>query len=108
MTADGDPQPTPEEPVRSTDETHPPQSPSWLWQLTSALGRPFREFARLWRRSIQARVVIGTLALSAVLAILAGWVMLSRITDGVVDSREQTALSQAAAGAETAQSSLDA
>jgi two-component system sensor histidine kinase MtrB len=98
MSADGDPTPTPEEPVRSNG----------LRRVRAAAARPFQEFAGLWRRSIQARVVIGTLALSAVLAILAGWVLLSRVTDGVVESREQTAVSQAAAGAETAQSSLDA
>ncbi len=41
-----------------------------------ALLVPFRKVLELWRRSIQARVVIGTLTLSAVLALLAGWVML--------------------------------
>ena len=70
--------------------------------------RPFESLIHLWRRSIQARVVIGTLTLSAVLAILAGWVMLSRVTDGVVESREQSAVSQAEAGVEAAQSTLAA
>jgi two-component system sensor histidine kinase MtrB len=79
-----------------------------LRRFGSVAAEPFERLLHLWRRSIQARVVIGTLALSAVLAILAGWVMLSRVTDGVVDSREQTAVSQAVAGVETAQSTLAA
>lgn len=72
-----------------------------------ALLSPFRKVLELWRRSIQARVVIGTLALSAVLALLAGWVMLRQVTSGVLDSKREAALSQAAAGFAAAQSRLD-
>jgi two-component system, OmpR family, sensor histidine kinase MtrB len=76
-----------------------------------ALGRavvsPLRSAVDLWRRSIQARVVIGTLALSAVLAILAGWVQLRQVTQGLLDSKQQASLTQAFAGVETAQSHLD-
>ncbi|MBA2444698.1 MAG: HAMP domain-containing histidine kinase [Nocardioidaceae bacterium] len=68
---------------------------------------PLRSLLHLWRRSIQARVVIGTLTLSTVLALLAGWVMLRQITDGVLDSKREAALSQAAAGFAAAQSRLD-
>ena len=71
------------------------------------LVRPFGGVVHLWRRSIQARVVIGTLALSAILSILAGWVLLSRVSDGLLESKRQAAISQAAAGTETAQSTLD-
>ncbi|MGI8434463.1 MAG: MtrAB system histidine kinase MtrB [Nocardioidaceae bacterium] len=76
----------------------------------AALGtlvRPVRALVHLWRRSIQARVVIGTLSLSAVLAILAGLVLLHRVADGLLASKQQSALSQAAAGVDTAQSTLD-
>jgi two-component system sensor histidine kinase MtrB len=68
---------------------------------------PVRRIVRLWRRSIQARVVIGTLALSAVLSILAGWVLLSQVADGLLDSKRQAAISQTAAGVDTAQSAVD-
>ncbi|MEJ7706692.1 MAG: MtrAB system histidine kinase MtrB [Nocardioidaceae bacterium] len=68
---------------------------------------PVSGVAHLWRRSIQARVVIGTLTLSTVLALLAGWVMLRQVTDGVLDSKSQAALSQAAAGFAAAQARLD-
>lgn len=68
---------------------------------------PLRELAGLWRRSIQARVVIGTVTLSAVLAMLAGWVLLRQVTDGLLDSKLQASLTQSAAGVDTAQSKLD-
>jgi two-component system sensor histidine kinase MtrB len=66
------------------------------------------ELVHVWRRSIQARVVIGTLALSAILAILAGWVLMSRVTEGLLDSKKQSALSLAAAGFDAAQAKLAA
>ncbi len=74
---------------------------------TSALLAPLRSVLHLWRRSIQARVVIGTLTLSTVLALLAGWVVLRNVTNGVLDSKREAALSQAAAGFAAAQSRLD-
>jgi two-component system sensor histidine kinase MtrB len=73
-----------------------------------AIAAPFLELIHVWRRSIQARVVIGTLALSAVLAILAGWVLMSRVTEGLLDSKKQSALSLAAAGFDAAQAKLSA
>ncbi len=68
---------------------------------------PVRQLAQLWRRSIQARVVIGTVTLSAILAILAGWVLLTQVTNGLLDSKLQASLAQASAGVDTAQSKLD-
>ncbi len=68
---------------------------------------PVRALMRWWRRSIQARVVIGVLSLSTVLAFLAGWVLLSQVTHGLLDSKRQSALTQAAAGFAIAQSRLD-
>jgi two-component system sensor histidine kinase MtrB len=76
--------------------------------VVRAIAAPFLELIHVWRRSIQARVVIGTLALSAVLAILAGWVLMSRVTEGLLDSKKQSALSLAAAGFDAAQAKLAA
>lgn len=67
---------------------------------------PLRFVYRLWRRSIQARVVIGVVALSSVLATLAGWLLLSQVTNGLLESKQQAALTQAAAGFDTAQARL--
>ena len=74
--------------------------------LLAAVLTPLSQLVDLWRRSIQARVVIGTLLLSTVLMVLAGWVMLRQVADGVLDSKRQAALTQAAAGIDTAQSEL--
>ena len=71
------------------------------------LATPVRELAGLWRRSIQARVVIGTVILSTVLTMLAGWILLRQVTDGLLDSKEQTSIAQARSGAVTAQAKLD-
>jgi two-component system, OmpR family, sensor histidine kinase MtrB len=68
---------------------------------------PLRSLVDVWRRSIQARVVIGTLTLSAILALLAGWVLLRQVTEGLLDSKQQASVTQASVGAETAQSRLD-
>ncbi|MGH3507533.1 MAG: MtrAB system histidine kinase MtrB [Nocardioidaceae bacterium] len=76
-----------------------------LWVATLT---PLSRLVDLWRRSIQARVVIGTLLLSTVLTVLAGWILLRQVADGVLDSKRQAALTQAAAGIDTAQSELDA
>ena len=75
-----------------------------LGQVTSGLA----DVRHLWRRSIQTRVVLGTVVLSTTLAILAGWILLHQVTEALLDSKEQAALSQAAAGVDTAQSKLEA
>lgn len=82
--------------------------PHPLGDIVRTVTSPVRQLVGLWRRSIQARVVIGTLTLSAVLAILAGWVLLRQVTDGLLDSKRQATLAQASAGIDTAQSELDA
>lgn len=51
-----------------------------------------------WRRSLLLRVTLTTLALSiAVMAIL-GFLLLSRVTTGLLDAAERTAVSEASAG----------
>ncbi|WP_328996497.1 MtrAB system histidine kinase MtrB [Kribbella sp. NBC_01245] len=61
-----------------------------------------------WRRSIQARIVTGTLLMSAVVVFLVGWVMMSQVTDGVLESRRDTAYAEAAAQVTSAQAELNA
>lgn len=78
-----------------------------LAAVASPIARPFQSLASLWRRSIQARVVIGTLALSALISVLAGWVLMSRVSDGLLESKRQAAIAQTVAGVDTAQSTLD-
>jgi two-component system, OmpR family, sensor histidine kinase MtrB len=68
---------------------------------------PVRQLASVWRRSIQARVVIGTVVLSTILTLLASWILLRQVTDGLLESKEQAAIAQARSGAITAQAKLD-
>jgi two-component system sensor histidine kinase MtrB len=45
-----------------------------------------------WRRSIQARVVVSTVLLSAVVVTAVGWFLLRQVERGLVDHRLQTVL----------------
>jgi two-component system, OmpR family, sensor histidine kinase MtrB len=82
--------------------------------LRAALGRagwavaPWRAVRSAWRRSVQARVVIGTLLLSTLVVALVGWMLLGQVTSGLVEGKRQAALSEAASGFDTAQDQLDA
>ena len=69
---------------------------------------PWRALRSAWRRSIQARVVLGTLLLSTVVVALVGWTLMGQVTSGLVDSKRAAALSEAASGFDTAQDQLDA
>ncbi len=60
----------------------------------------------LWRRSIQARVVISTLLLSTLVVSLVGWMLLGQITDGLVDAKTKSSVAEAARGAQDAQRRL--
>ena len=51
--------------------------------------------ARIWRRSIQARVVLSTVLLSAVVVSLVGWSLMRQITDGLVSSRAEASVAEA-------------
>ena len=62
----------------------------------------------MWRRSIQVRIVAGTLLMSAVVVFLIGWVMMNQVTEGVLQSRREGARAEAAAQIHYTQSQLDA
>ena len=76
--------------------TGPPQVPAW------------RRAATVWRRSIQARVVISTLLLSAVVVSLVGWVLLQQVTDGLVQSKRDSAVAESTRATAEAQRRLSA
>jgi two-component system sensor histidine kinase MtrB len=69
---------------------------------------PIRRAATIWRRSIQARVVISTLVLSAVVVSLVGWVLMRQVTDGLVASKTQSSVAEATRGSLDAQRRLSA
>jgi two-component system, OmpR family, sensor histidine kinase MtrB len=71
------------------------------------LVRPLRRAATFWQRSIQARVVVSTLLLSAVVVTLVGWILMRQITDGLVAGKTNTSVAEATRGAYEAQSRLE-
>ncbi len=73
-----------------------------------ALTAPFRGLVHTWRRSVQARVVLSTVALSALVITLLGIVLLHQISDGLVDTRVNRSLDQAARSTTEVQTELSA
>ncbi|WP_350278418.1 MtrAB system histidine kinase MtrB [Kribbella sp. HUAS MG21] len=61
-----------------------------------------------WRRSIQARIVTGTLLMSTLVLILVGWVMMSQVTDGVLESRRTSAQAEVRAQLQQLSVTIDA
>ena len=59
-----------------------------------------------WRRSIQARVVASTVALSAVLIGAVGWLLLSQTRDGLLDHRVEAVVAEANDETQQARESL--
>jgi len=49
----------------------------------------------VWRRSVQARVVVSVLLLSAIVVGVVGWLLLRQITGGLVDHRVEASLAEA-------------
>jgi two-component system sensor histidine kinase MtrB len=68
-----------------------PAYPQPLWRTHP------KHWPDIWRRSIQARIVTGTLLMSTIVLILVGWVMMSQVTDGVLESRRSSAQAEALA-----------
>ena len=69
---------------------------------------PFSQLPTFWRRSIQARVVLSTVLLSAVVVSLVGWTLMRQITDGLVRDRVDAAVAEAGRSSDDVQSSLRA
>jgi two-component system sensor histidine kinase MtrB len=55
-----------------------------------------RRALTFWRRSTQARVVVSTLVLSTIVISAVGWYLLRETRDGLLDSRVDTVLAEAA------------
>jgi len=72
------------------------------------VGGPVARAGLLWRRSLQLRVVIGTVALSAVVVFLVGWVLTRQITNGLVQDRVDVSVAEAGRSSADVQNSLSA
>src|SRR4051812_50158444 len=61
-----------------------------------------------WRRSIQARVVVSTVLLSAIVVTAVGWFLLRQVEQGLVDRRVDAVLTEGASENAQAQKRLEA
>lgn len=59
---------------------------------------------RRWRRSLQLRVVVSTLLLSAFVVVFVAEVLVSRVVGGIVSTKQRTAVAEATASVAAAQS----
>ncbi|MEJ7726187.1 MAG: MtrAB system histidine kinase MtrB [Actinomycetes bacterium] len=71
------------------------------------LARPFVTVLRGWRRSLQVRVVTATMVLSAIVVVLVGALLQGQIVEGVLTTKESSAVAEAYRGFEEAQRALD-
>lgn len=71
--------------------------------LVRWIRRPLLPAVRLWRRNIQLRVVAATLFMSLGVVLLLGIVVIGQVRNGLLDTKEQAAQSQAAGGFSAAQ-----
>jgi two-component system sensor histidine kinase MtrB len=76
--------------------------------MTTRLLAPVRAARRAWRRSLQLRVVATTLAVSGVVVLCLGVVLVDRITEGLVDAKRRSALYEAETGQTYARQQLQA
>ncbi len=67
-----------------------------------------RRLARLWRRSIQVRVVAGTVALATVFVSATTWAVVVDVAESVDAARQRSALQEARVALAEAQSALNA
>jgi two-component system sensor histidine kinase MtrB len=74
----------------------------------SVVTAPFRAVAGAWRGSLMLRVTATTLVLSVITMAILGFSLLSRITTGLLASKERTSVGEATAGMVEAQRLLDA
>jgi two-component system sensor histidine kinase MtrB len=70
--------------------------------------RHLRQVVMFWRRSIQARVVLSTVLLSAVVVSIVGWTLMRQITDGLVQDRVDAAVTEARRSSDDVDSTLSA
>jgi two-component system sensor histidine kinase MtrB len=81
-------------------------------RFLAALSRFFlalpRALGRIWRRSLWLRVTVTTLVLSLVVVGVLGFSLLSRVTSGLLSSKERISVGEASAGLGEAQRILDA
>lgn len=75
-------------------------------RLVTLVTTPLVVAVRVWRRSVQARVVISTFVLCSIVVGLVGWVLIRQVADGLVENRRDASLTVAKEGFSTAQQTI--
>ncbi|HEY6739288.1 MAG TPA: MtrAB system histidine kinase MtrB [Actinopolymorphaceae bacterium] len=70
--------------------------------------RPIRWLLGAWQRSVQFRVVTGTLLLSSAVIIVVGWVFVQQVTEGLLATKVEGSLAEAKAGVLSARDKIEA
>jgi two-component system sensor histidine kinase MtrB len=84
----------------------PPPPRDWLRLARPRLARGPRAALSLWRRSLRTRVVTTIVLLSAVVVGSVGYMVMSQITEGLVDSRVKASVAEARSETDTAREQL--
>ncbi len=66
----------------------------WIVRIREEIRERWHRFEAVWRRSLQLRVVVSTLALSLVVVLVLGMVLQTQITTRLLDAKEEAAISQ--------------
>ncbi len=80
----------------------------WVTRSAGAARHALARGVTVWRRSIQARVVISTLLLSALVVALVGWVLLRQVTNGLVEAKTRSSVAESSRATAEAQRRLSA
>jgi two-component system sensor histidine kinase MtrB len=67
-------------------------------RVQGAVGRGVARVQYAWRRSLHLRVVLTTLVLSALVVSVLGYVLMSRLTTGLLEAKQRSAVDEARAG----------
>ncbi len=74
----------------------PPGAPGWRRLAGRHPADAIKRGLTFWRRSIQARVVASVVLLSALVIGIVGWLLVQQTRDGLLEQREDAAVSEAA------------
>jgi two-component system sensor histidine kinase MtrB len=81
--------------VSSGAEDRPGRASAAVHRVTRSFRGATAEATALWRRSLQLRVVVSTVALSSTVVLVLGMVLQTQIADRLIENKTQAALQQA-------------
>src|ERR1700742_4651858 len=79
---------------------------TWLSRQLALARRYVLVLSKLWRRSLQVRVVVSTLALSSAVVFVLGMVLQNQITDRLLETKEEAAIAATRDAVQVAEAQL--